>query len=293
MLDGIIDLLLWIMNATHFVTRTWVIDIILLTIIVRLVMYPLNRQMNRSMKIMQKLQPEMKALQAKYKDKPDVQQKEMMELYRKYKVNPLSSCWPLMIQMPIFIALFWALRDPRFYLRLPGFTYATVFGTYLTIPPYLPHPSPEVALAPGVLDLYNLFNIPFFADKFFYLPSLWLVVLYIATTIIQSKQMQSQSQATSSGTPNMSTMMIPMFILIGMLFPTGLLVYFITSNLLQMAQYWRIQREIAVEEAVGTGPDLTTGNGGSKPKSDKGKPAAPGVVASDKNTQNGRIKKKK
>jgi YidC/Oxa1 family membrane protein insertase len=189
-------------------------------------------------------------MQEKYKDNPQEQQKQMMELYKKYGVNPLSSCWPMMIQMPIFIALFWALRDPSFYLRLPGFEQATFFGTQLIIPPYISHPTPEIALHPGVISLYNLFHYGWFADKFIYLPTLWLVALYIATTIIQSKQMQAQSQAQSSGQPNISNMMMPMFVIIGMMFPVGLLVYFITSNALQMFQYYRIQREIAAEEAV-------------------------------------------
>jgi YidC/Oxa1 family membrane protein insertase len=250
MLDGIIDVLLWIMDKTHFVTRTWAIDIILLTILVRLAMYPLNLRMNKSMKLMQKLQPEMKAIQEKYRDKADVAQKELMELYRKYKVNPLSSCWPMLVQMPIFIALFWALRDSRFYLRLAGFENATFFGISLTTPPLLSHPYPEEALRAGVFDLYSLVQWSVVADRFLYLPTLWLVAIYIATTVIQSRQMQAQSQAAASGQPNTMAFMLPMFIIIGMLFPTGLLIYFITSNVLQMGTYWRIQREIALEEGT-------------------------------------------
>jgi YidC/Oxa1 family membrane protein insertase len=250
MLESIITILVWIMQKTHFLTRTWAVDIVLLTVIVRMLMYPLNRQMNRSMKLMQKLQPEMKAIQEKHKDKPDVAQKEIMELYRRYKVNPFSSCWPILVQMPVFIALFWALRDPRYFLRLPGFEYATFFGTALTIPPLLSHPFPEVALKAGMFDLFGFWHLPLLADRFLYLPTLWLVAFYIATTIIQSRQMQAQSQAASSGSPNQMAFMMPMFIIFGLLFPTGLLVYFITSNILQMGQYWRIQREIVLEEGL-------------------------------------------
>jgi len=250
MIDAIIDILLWIMGMTHNVTRLWALDIIILTIIVRFLMYPLNRSMNRSMKIMQKLQPEMKEIQEKYKGKPEQSQKEMMELYRKYKVNPMSSCFPMLVQFPVFIALFWVLRDPRFYLRLPGFENASFLGISLTIPPLLSHPYPEAALRAGVLDLYSLIQFPILADRFLYLPTLWVVALYIATTIIQSRQMQAQSQSTSTGQPNMMNFMIPMFIIFGMIFPTGLLIYFVTSNILQMGQYWRIQREIALEESL-------------------------------------------
>jgi YidC/Oxa1 family membrane protein insertase len=250
MLESIIDILIFIMNLTHKVSFTWAIDIILLTVIVRLLMYPLNRKMNRSMKLMQKLQPEMKEIQEKHKDKPDVAQREIMDLYKKYKVNPLSSCWPMLVQMPIFVALFWALRDPRFYLRLPGFGQATIFGTTLTIPPFFSHPYPEIALHTGIYDLHSHFGFPMLADRFLYLPTFWLVALYIATTIIQSRQMQAQSQTAGSGQTNQMAFMLPMFIIFGLMFPTGLLVYFITSNILQMGQYWGIQREILQEESL-------------------------------------------
>jgi YidC/Oxa1 family membrane protein insertase len=250
MVDAIIDILLWIMGLTHFVTRLWALDIVILTVIVRFLMYPLNRSMNRSMKIMQKLQPEMKEIQEKYKDNPEKTQKEIMGLYKRYKINPMSSCLPMLVQMPVFIALFWVLRDPRFYLRLPGFENASFLGISLTIPPLLSHPYPEVALKAGILDLFNLAHFPMLADRFLYLPTLWVVALYIATTLIQSRQMQAQSQSTSSGQPNMMNFMLPMFIIFGMIFPTGLLIYFITSNILQMGQYWRIQREIALEEGL-------------------------------------------
>jgi YidC/Oxa1 family membrane protein insertase len=250
MIEGISDILIWIMDKTHFITRTWALDIILLTVLVRMALFPLNRRMSKSMKLMQKVQPEMKAIQEKFKDKPEVLQKETMELYRRYKINPLDSCWPLAVQMPIFFALFRILRDPMYYLRLPGFENATLFGLSLTIPPQLTHPYPEIALKAGVFDLYSLLHYSLFADRFLYVPTLWLLAAYIATTIIQSKQMQAQSQAASAGQPNTMAIMMPMFIFFGLFFPPGLLAYFITSNFLQMGQYWGIQREIAREEAA-------------------------------------------
>jgi YidC/Oxa1 family membrane protein insertase len=250
MLDWIIDILLWIMNMTHKVTHLWAVDIILLTILARVALYPLNKTMNKSMKQMQKLQPVMKEIQEKYKDQPEKSQQEMMALYKKYKINPLASCFPLLLQMPIFIALFWALRDPRFFLRLPGFEYATLFGIQLTVPPLISHPFPEIALKAGVFDLFSILQFPLIADRFLYLYTLPLVALYIATTIIQSKMMSAQSQAQTAGQPNTMLFMMPMFIIFGFMFPTGLLVYFITSNALQMGQYWQIQREVTLEEGL-------------------------------------------
>lgn len=88
--------------------------IILLTIIVRGAMWNLNVQQQRSMKMMQKLQPKMKAIQDRYQSNPQVMQQKMMEFYKENKFNPASGCLPLLIQMPIFILLYSALISPLF-----------------------------------------------------------------------------------------------------------------------------------------------------------------------------------
>ena len=77
--------------------------IILLTIIVRAAMWQLNVQQQRSMKMMQSLQPKMKAIQDRYQSNPQVMQQKMMEFYKEHKFNPMGGCMPLLIQMPIFI----------------------------------------------------------------------------------------------------------------------------------------------------------------------------------------------
>jgi len=88
------------------------IVIILLTIIVRLVLTPLTISQTRSMARMQRLQPEIQELQKKYKDDKQKLQQETMEFYKKNNVNPLSGCLPLLLQLPVFFALFQALRTP-------------------------------------------------------------------------------------------------------------------------------------------------------------------------------------
>lgn len=88
--------------------------IIVLTIIVRLCMWPLNVSQQRSMRMMQKLQPKMKAIQDRYKNNPQVMQQKMMEFYKEHKFNPMGGCMPLLIQMPIFILLYSALMSPQF-----------------------------------------------------------------------------------------------------------------------------------------------------------------------------------
>src|ERR1700739_769859 len=88
----------------------WGWSIVLLTVVIRLVLVPLTVKQFHSMQALQRLQPEMKALQAKYKDDKQRQQEEMMKFYRENEVNPLGSCLPMVAQLPVFISLFYMLR---------------------------------------------------------------------------------------------------------------------------------------------------------------------------------------
>jgi YidC/Oxa1 family membrane protein insertase len=90
------------------------IGIILLTIIIRLAMWPLGVSQQRSMRTMQLLQPRMKAIQERYKSDPQKMQQKMMEFYKEHKFNPMAGCFPLLIQMPIFILLYSTLMSPQF-----------------------------------------------------------------------------------------------------------------------------------------------------------------------------------
>ncbi len=90
------------------------VGIIVLTIIVRILMWPLSVSQQRSMKVMQKMQPKMKMIQDRYKDDPQTMQRKMMEFYKENNFNPMSGCFPVLIQMPIFILLYTALISPQF-----------------------------------------------------------------------------------------------------------------------------------------------------------------------------------
>ena len=90
------------------------IGIILLTIIVRAAMWPLGVSQQRSMRTMQILQPKMKAIHERYKNDPQQMQQKMMEFYKEHKFNPMAGCFPLLIQMPIFILLYSTLMSPQF-----------------------------------------------------------------------------------------------------------------------------------------------------------------------------------
>ena len=102
------------LKALSHVVGSYGLGIILLTVVIRLLMWPLGVSQQRSMKMMQTLQPKLKALQDRYKSDPQVMQRKMMEFYKEHKFNPMSGCFPLLLQMPIFILLYSALMSPQF-----------------------------------------------------------------------------------------------------------------------------------------------------------------------------------
>ena len=99
------------LKLTYRYVGSYGISIIILTVIIKLLLWPLTTKSTMAMKKMQKLQPEIKAIQEKYKDDPKKQQEEMMLLYRKYGYNPMGGCLPMLIQLPIFVALYQALSN--------------------------------------------------------------------------------------------------------------------------------------------------------------------------------------
>lgn len=107
------------LNLMSKVSGGFGLAIILLTVAIRLVMWPLSVQQQRSMKKMQKLQPKMKDIQARYKNNPQIMQQKMMEFYKEHQFNPMGGCLPLLLQLPVFILLYSALMSPQF-IQLAG-----------------------------------------------------------------------------------------------------------------------------------------------------------------------------
>ncbi len=118
------------------------ITIIIFTLVTRLLMTPLQLSSQRTSRGMSKIQPEMKRIQDKYKNKKDQESQlqssnEMKLLYKKYKINPLAGCLPLLIQFPLILALFNVLREPARYIRTLGEQYSNIAGTIITnVPNY-------------------------------------------------------------------------------------------------------------------------------------------------------------
>ncbi|MDD7678664.1 MAG: YidC/Oxa1 family membrane protein insertase, partial [Anaerovibrio sp.] len=179
------------------------IAIILMTILVKALMYPLTAKQVRSMKAMQDLQPALKKLQKDYKNNPQLLQQKMAELYKEAGVNPLAGCLPLLIQMPILMGVYYCLY---------GYSYSG---------------------DPTFLWLTSLSD----TDPLYVLP-----ILSALTTYIQQKQTMANNGQDNQQMKIMSYMM-PLFIgWISLNFPSGLVVYWVTMNLCQIAQQWYMFR---------------------------------------------------
>lgn len=114
MMQWLNDLMRVLLEAAYSVTGNWGLAIILLTIAVRALMYPLTVRQSEGMEVMKRLQPKIQELQKRYKDRPEELQRRMLELYKENNYNPFSGCLPLLLQFPILIGLFNVLRTYPF-----------------------------------------------------------------------------------------------------------------------------------------------------------------------------------
>lgn len=113
--DGVAKIIYWLLHSIFKIIGSWGASIILIAIIIYLATYPLTIKSMASMKKMQDLNPKVAVLKEKYKDNPQRMNKEMMDLYKENKINPLAGCLPVLLQMPVFIGLYQVLwRDPSF-----------------------------------------------------------------------------------------------------------------------------------------------------------------------------------
>ena len=232
----------------------WGWSIVLLTIVVRAAMIPLTLKQIKSMVRMQTLSPLMKEIQAKYKDDKQRQQQEIMKLYKEQGVNPLGSCLPLVAQLPVFVSLYYMLRQS---LRAdicptvqPGYSQAL-------------HKVVSVAHTKvcGSHNASFLF-IHDLTDKATGVTLVVLLILYVGSQLA-STIMMSASQTD----PNMRRVMMFMpliFVLVVIRFPAGVLVYWITTNTWTIGQQYIVKRRMGPMQAA-TAAAAASGGGGSGP----------------------------
>jgi YidC/Oxa1 family membrane protein insertase len=218
--------LFFLMQIFYAVTHSWAASIILLTIALRLMMYPLNNWSIRSSIKMQEVAPKVKAIQEKYKKDPKKAQMEVMNLYRESGANPITGCLPVLLQMPFLIGMFYLLKS-SFPLRGAMF-----------IPGWIDDLS-----APDILFTWKE-PIWFIGNELHLLPILMGLTMFLQQKMT-SKLPKDASQLTDAQKQQkmMGPMMSILFTVMFYNFPSGLNIYFMLSTILGIAQQaWMMRK---------------------------------------------------
>ena len=218
--DIIAKPLLYLLRFFNQYTGNYGIAIILLTILIKILFWPLTHKSYKSMKEMQKIQPLMAKIREKYKGNKEMMNKEMMSLYKTYKVNPMGGCLPMIIQIPVFFALFRILGN-----------------------------SIELRHAPFVLWINEL-SAP---DRLFHLPvTIPLMTppsgIPVLTLLMGASMFIQQKMTPTPGDPMQAKIMLLMPVIFTFMFinfPSGLVLYWLVNNVLSIGQQYRIIKRSA------------------------------------------------
>ncbi|MDQ3229488.1 MAG: membrane protein insertase YidC [Pseudomonadota bacterium] len=197
----------WLLAQLHQITHNWGWAIVLLVLLIKLALYPLSAAQYKSMAKMRKFQPRIAQLKERYGDDKQKFQMAMMELYKKEKINPVGGCLPVLLQMPIFLALYWVLLE-----------------------------SVELRQAPWILWIQDLTA----RDPFFILPVLNAVVMWATQRLSPAVGMDPMQQ-------KMMQIMPLVFGVMFAFFPAGLVLYWVTNGSLGLLQQWWMTRKYSVE----------------------------------------------
>jgi YidC/Oxa1 family membrane protein insertase len=236
LLDTMYDLTKSVSRLLGGTRGNYGIAIILLTMLVRLAMFPLGRKQALVAKKMQDLQPYMKEIQEKYKDDKEAQTKETFALYKRHGVNPVSGCLPALIQLPIFVGLWQALNN-SVHLRHARFLYI------------------ENLAAPDMLFRFPV-EVPFLGNYFNLLPFLVVALMLIQTKLFSPPATTPEAEMQQKMMKYMMVFMAFMFYKV----PSGLGIYFITSSL------WQVSERLLLPK-VTAAPPAASGDGGRLPPS--------------------------
>jgi YidC/Oxa1 family membrane protein insertase len=204
----------WLLEKIHALVNNWGWSIIFLTILIKLAFFPLSAASYKSMARMKLVQPKVLELKDRYKGEPQKLNQAMMEMYRKEKINPLGGCFPVLIQIPVFIALYWVLLSSVEMRGAPWLGWIqdlskpdTLFGAY------------KIA---GTLVPIGL------------LPILMAVSMFIQTKLNPTPPDPLQAKLM---------MFMPLaFSVMFFFFPSGLVLYWVVNNILSIAQQWQINK---------------------------------------------------
>jgi YidC/Oxa1 family membrane protein insertase len=227
--------------AIYAVVKSYGVAIILLTIAVRVVLLPLTIKQTKSMREMQRIQPELKRIQQKFKNDRQKATEAQMALYKEHGVNPFGGCAPLLLQFPVLIALYWVIRQPEQYMgHLQGWALTSDLNQHpLSVHQFLglrlDCSAADVRAASETLTV----NVPCGNGLIDAIPYLLLIGLMGLTTYYQQKQMQSTQGAANPQAQQMQmlTRIMPIFlVVIGYSFPAALILYWTITNLWTVVQ---------------------------------------------------------
>ena len=197
--------LYWLLDKIHSFLGNWGWSIVGLVLLLKILFYWLNAKAYASMAKMKAINPKITEMRERLKDKPQQMQQEMMRIYREEKVNPMGGCFPIVIQIPVFIALYWVLRS-----------------------------SVEMRTAPWLGWIHDLSS----PDPFFILPLLMTLSSLLQTALNPAPPDPMQAK--------MMWIMPLAFSVMFFFFPAGLVLYWLTNNILSIAQQWVINTRMGV-----------------------------------------------
>lgn len=210
-------------------TNDYGLAIILLTVAVRLITLPLSMKQMASTRAMQKIAPEQKRLQEKYKDDKEKLNAEMMKLYKENNVNPFGGCLPLLIQFPVLIAVFGVLRNPEIMENaIDGFS--SLFFGWIDLNASF---SELVAQGAALSDYVSFAIIPLLAGL---------------TTYLQTKQTTAGQGQAAGGMGTMTLLMPFMIVFFSYSLPQGLPLYWLAGNIFSIIQHYILARPKPAEE---------------------------------------------
>jgi YidC/Oxa1 family membrane protein insertase len=220
MFDFIAKPCVWLMNKLYSMIPNYGVAIIILTVLIKILLWPLGSKSYKSMSEMKKLQPLMKEIRERYKNDKKKMNEETMSLYRTYKINPLGGCLPMVVQIPVFFALYRMLYEAIELRHAPFFLWIDDLS------------------APDRLFRFH-FSIPFMEPPY---------GIPVLTIIMGATMLLQQKMSPPMGDPTQAKMMMLMpivFTVVFINFSSGLVLYWLVNNVLSIAQQYYIQKKFA------------------------------------------------
>jgi YidC/Oxa1 family membrane protein insertase len=267
-MDSPLDLLGYVLAFWYTLFHSYGLSIIGLTVVVRLLLFPLTAKSVRSQRAMSELQPQIKQIQARYRDDRQKMNEELMGFYKENRINPLSGCLPLLLQMPVFFGLLRVLNDPYKFVPRGSELFRSMC------------PSGYDACAEQLAHIrflgMDLQTSPTDASGSFMdtLPYWLLLGLVVLTGLYQGRQMLSRQTNPNPQVAIIARVMPILFGIFSVSFASGVIVYFLTSNLWQIGQQAIIYRNKFVP--AGDDDDHDEGDGDAKPR--RTSPSAAGAA---------------